>query len=343
LTVAFAGGTGILGLFRGGLAMRLLRGLDYQRPAYSGTVVTIGNFDGFHRGHQAVVSRLLAAAAEQQRPSVLITFEPLPQEYFAPERAPGRLQRLRDRVHCLGRIGLEALCVMRFGPTLAALPAQAFVTQFLHQALGVRHVLVGDDFRFGKGRGGDFALLAEMGRSLGFTVEATPTLSDAGGRISSTRVRAAAQVGDFAAVASLLGRPYTLCGRVSHGDKRGRTLGFPTANLRLGPQPLALRGVFAGWLSTRADARMPAVANIGWRPTVAGVEQRLEAHVLDASPELYGAWVQFEPVAALRSEQRFESLTALRAQIAADTTAARDVFAAVSASAHSFSAGARNH
>jgi riboflavin kinase / FMN adenylyltransferase len=309
--------------------MRLLRGMDHRKPVFSGAVVTIGNFDGFHRGHQAVVSRLLAAGSSLRAPSVLITFEPLPQEFFAPERAPGRLQRLRDRVDFLRTTGLDAVWLMRFGKALAGLPAEDFVERVLHRALGARHVLVGDDFRFGKGRGGDYALLESMGRDLGFGVEATPTLADDDGRISSTRVRAAAQAGDFDTVARLLGRRYGICGRVSHGDKRGRLLGFPTANVRLGPQPMALRGVFAGWLLLRNGVRLQAVANVGWRPTVAGTEQRLEAHALDASPDLYGELVRFEPLATLRGEQRFDSLDALKSQIVRDVDAARAVFAAL--------------
>ncbi|TVP91070.1 MAG: bifunctional riboflavin kinase/FAD synthetase [Thioalkalivibrio sp.] len=307
--------------------MRLLRGVDHRKPVFSEAAVTIGNFDGLHRGHQTVVARLLAAAAELRVPSVLITFEPLPLEFFAPERAPGRLQRLRDRIDFLRTTGLDAVWLMRFGAPLANLSAEDFVDRVLHRTLGTRHVLVGDDFRFGKGRGGDYALLERMGEELGFSVESTPTLSDAHGRISSTRVRAAAQAGDFERVESLLGRRYGICGRVSHGDKRGRLIGFPTANVRLGPQPMALRGVFAGWLFTRDGATLPSVTNIGWRPTVAGTEQRLEAHVLDASPQLYGKLVRFEPVASIRGEQRFESLEALKAQIARDVDAARAVFA----------------
>lgn len=307
--------------------MRLLRGVNHRLPVFSGATVTIGNFDGFHRGHQAVVSRLLAAAGQLRAPSVLITFEPLPLEYFAPERAPGRLQRLRDRVDFLRGTGLDAVWLMRFGAPLANLPAEDFVEQVLHRTLGTRHVLVGDDFRFGKGRGGDYALLERMGTELGFSVESTPTLTDNDGRISSTRVRAAAQKGDFALVEHLLGRRYGICGRVSHGDKRGRLIGFPTANLRLGPQPMALRGVFAGWLFTGDGQVFPAVTNIGWRPTVAGTEQRLEAHVLDAAPDLYGKLVRFEPLASIRGEQRFASLDALKAQIARDVDAARAVFA----------------
>ena len=307
--------------------MRLLRGVNHRNPVFSEAAVTIGNFDGFHRGHQAVVSRLLAAADQLRTPSVLITFEPLPLEFFAPERAPGRLQRLRDRVDFLRTTGLDAVWLMRFGAPLASVPAEDFVEQVLHRTLGTRHVLIGDDFRFGKGRGGDYALLERMGKELGFSVETTPTLSDGNGRISSTRVRAAAQDGDFERVESLLGRRYGICGRVSHGDKRGRLIGFPTANVRLGQQPMALRGVFAGWLFTRDGEVFPSVTNIGWRPTVAGTEQRLEAHVLDASPDLYGKLVRFEPLANIRGEQRFESLDALKAQIARDADAARAVFA----------------
>lgn len=307
--------------------MRLLRGFGLREPVYSGAAVTIGNFDGFHRGHQEVVSRLLAAARAHRIPSVLITFEPLPLEFFAPERAPGRLQRLRDRLDFLRGTGLDAVWLMRFGARLAGIPAEEFVERVLYRTLRARHVLVGDDFRFGKGRGGDFALLETMGRELGFTVESTPTLSDGDGRISSTRVRAAAQAGDFDGAARLLGRRYGICGRVSHGDKRGRLIGFPTANVRLGVQPMALRGVFAGWLFTQDGAVFPSVTNIGWRPTVAGTEQRLEAHVLNASPELYGRLVHFEPVAHIRGEQRFESLDALKAQIFRDVDAARTVFA----------------
>lgn len=310
--------------------MRLLRGVDHREPVFSGAVVTIGNFDGFHRGHQAVVSRLLAASASRSAPSVLITFEPLPQEFFVPERAPGRLQRLRDRMDFLRTTGLDAVWLMRFGKTLSEMPAEDFVRRVLHHALGTRHVLIGDDFRFGKGRGGDFALLEAMGRDLGFTVESTPTLADDSGRISSTRVRAAAQAGDFDATARLLGRRYGLCGRVSHGDKRGRQIGFPTANVRLGPRPMALRGVYAGWLNLQNGVRLPSVANIGWRPTVAGTEQRLEAHALDASPDIYGELVRFEPLASLRGEQRFDSLDALKAQIGRDVDAARAVFATLS-------------
>jgi riboflavin kinase/FMN adenylyltransferase len=310
--------------------MRLLRGVDHREPVFSGAVVTIGNFDGFHRGHQAVVSRLLAASASRSAPSVLITFEPLPQEFFVPERAPGRLQRLRDRMDFLRTTGLDAVWLMRFGKTLSEMPAEDFVRRVLHHALGARHVLIGDDFRFGKGRGGDFALLQALGRDLGFTVESTPTLADDSGRISSTRVRAAAQAGDFDAAAHLLGRRYALCGRVSHGDKRGRQIGFPTANVRLGPRPMALRGVYAGWLSLQNGVRLPSVANIGWRPTVAGTEQRLEVHALDARPEIYGELVRFEPLASLRGEQRFDSLDALKAQIGRDVDAARAVFATLS-------------
>ena len=313
--------------------MRLIRGLGpsdsraFETAGVHGAVVTIGNFDGFHRGHQAVLGRLLEAAQDRRAPSVLMTFEPLPREYFAQRpgaaQPPGRLQRLRDRLVTLSETPLETVWILRFDARLAELSAQAFAEEVLHRRLGACHVLVGDDFRFGRGRTGDQALLRHEGERLGFSVESTPTVSDGEGRISSTRVRAAVQAGDFVHAAELLGRPYRLYGRVAHGDKRGRTIGFPTANLRLGPWPLALRGVYSGWLRRASGEALPAVANIGWRPTVDGTEQRLEAHVLEGQPELYGEAVCFEPVAQVRGEQRFDGLDTLRAQIARDVETAR--------------------
>ncbi|WP_018868982.1 bifunctional riboflavin kinase/FAD synthetase [Thioalkalivibrio sp. ALgr3] len=317
--------------------MRLIRGLgrsdgaDSGLAAVRGAVVTIGNFDGLHRGHQAVVDRLLAAAREHAAPSVLMTFEPLPREYFAEHAGaptpPGRLQRLRDRLVALDGRGLDAAWVLRFDARLAGLPARDFLEEVLYRRLGARHVLVGDDFRFGRGREGDSALMRAEGERLGFSVESTPTVSDADGRISSTRVRAAAREGGFDEVARLLGRPYRLHGRVAHGDRLGRTIGFPTANVRLGRWPLALRGVYAGWLHGAGGEPLATVANIGWRPTVQGTEQRLEIHVLDAAPELYGARVAFEPRALVRGEQRFDGLDALKAQIARDADTARECLA----------------
>ncbi|MGM0552315.1 MAG: bifunctional riboflavin kinase/FAD synthetase [Pseudomonadota bacterium] len=316
--------------------MRLIRGLGSAGGRafgeVQGAVVTIGNFDGLHRGHQAVLERLLAVAAEHAAPPVLLTFEPLPREYFAAHAGapppPGRLQRLRDRLVTLRDAGLDAVWILRFDARLASQPAAEFVDQVLNRRLGARHVLVGDDFRFGRGREGDQTLLQAEGARLGFEVESTPTVADAEGRISSTRVRAAALAGDFAQVAELLGRPYRLYGRVAHGEKRGRTIGFPTANVRLGRWPLALRGVYAGWLWRASGEALPGVANIGWRPTVDGTEQRLEVHVLKGQPELYGEAVCFEPVAQVREEQRFDGLDALRAQIARDVETARAKLAA---------------
>ena len=309
--------------------MRLMRGLSPNTVSGPGTVVTIGNFDGCHRGHQAVFARALAAAHERALATALITFEPLPLEFFAPERAPLRLQRLRDRVDAARDAGFDLFWAMRFASALASLEAEDFVQQCLHKVLRARHILVGDDFRFGKNRMGDFSLLERMGRELGFSVEATPTVADAGGRISSTRLRSILQGGSFSEAAELLGREYRITGRVAHGDKRGRQLGFPTANLRLGPRPMVLRGVYAGWLhdlNTPEPCRWAAVANIGWRPTVGGSEQRLEAHVLDQTLDLYGRIVSFEPLQALRGEQRFANLDALRAQIGLDLVQARAIF-----------------
>lgn len=307
--------------------MRLMRGLSPSAISGEGAVVTIGNFDGCHRGHQAVFGRLFSAARSLHVPTVLITFEPLPLEFFASSQSPLRLQRLRDRVDVLKKAGLDYLWVLRFDASFANLAATDFVQHILCDTLRARHILVGDDFRFGKNRGGDFGLLEQIGRERGFTVEATPTVADATGRISSTRLRAVLQAGDFTAAEELLGRPYTLSGRVAHGDKRGRQLGFPTANLRLGHRPIALRGVYAGWLEVSVtNERFPAVCNIGWRPTVGGQEQRLEAHILDRQMDLYGLLVRFQPVQLLRGEKRFDTLDALQAQIRQDVLDARAFF-----------------
>ena len=305
--------------------MRLLHGLNLPKAAYTASVVTIGNFDGFHRGHQAVIDRLCVTAQALRFPAVVIIFEPLPQEFFAPDHAPGRLQRLRDRLQVFKTARIDALWVMPFNAALAQRTAQDFIRHILVDARRAKHVLVGDDFRFGKDRVGDFAVLEKAGKHYGFSVAATPTVSDHQGRISSTRVRAAAQAGDFQLVTELLGRAYSISGRVAHGDKRGRIFGFPTANVRLGLRPHALRGVFAGWLHDPQARVWPAVANIGWRPTLAGTEQRLEAHILDAQLDLYGQCVRFVPVAKIRDEQRFASVEDLQRQIEQDVLATRGV------------------
>jgi riboflavin kinase / FMN adenylyltransferase len=308
--------------------MRLIRGLHNLRPADRGCVATIGNFDGVHLGHRAVFQRLLARGRELGLPATVITFEPQPMEVFAPESAPARLTRLREKLGALRASDIERVMLLEFGPRLAAMPAPEFVQRLLIEGLGVRFLLVGDDFRFGRGRTGDFALLRDMGRvaeanGAGFAVEDLHTITHGAERISSTRVREALARGDLEQARHLLGRPYCLEGRVVHGDKRGRAIGFPTANIALHRRVSPVRGVYAVRVKGLGSEPWPGVANIGTRPTVDGTSARLEVHLFDFDQSIYGRHLEVELVLRLRDEQRFQSFEALRAQIQRDAETAR--------------------
>ena len=310
--------------------MRLIRGL---RPAATGAVATIGNFDGVHLGHRAMLGRVREAADRLALPAVVTSFEPLPREHFDPEGAPPRLQGLRDRVASLRGAGVDRLLLLDFDAALAALSPDAFVERVLVGALGARHLVVGDDFRFGRGRTGDFDSLVAAGARAGFTVERAPTVTvELGGegpvRVSSTRVRELLGGGDLDAAARLLGRPYRISGRVVHGEKVGRTLGFPTANVALGRLKPAPRGVFAVRATVAETGEVhDGVANLGVRPTVGGLRLLLEVNALDGAPALYGRHLAVDFLARLRGERRFDSLEALREQIGRDAAAARAFFA----------------
>ncbi|MEW6765947.1 MAG: bifunctional riboflavin kinase/FAD synthetase [Pseudomonadota bacterium] len=290
------------------------------------SAVTIGNFDGLHLGHRALLERLDAVARPEGLRRIVLTFEPLPREVFSPHPVP-RLMSLREKAAWLSASGLvDEVRILRFDAPLAALPAEDFVRRTLVEHINARHVLIGDDFRFGHKRGGDFALLQRMGTEHGFAVEATPQISLDGERVSSTRVRAALGEGRLDDAARLLGRPYSLCARVTHGDKRGRLLGFPTLNLPLGRKHFALHGVYAVEILGLADRPLPGVANAGIRPTVGGVIPRVEAHVFDWSGDAYGKRVEVRFRAFIREERRFEGLEALVSQIAQDAETARAIF-----------------
>ncbi|MFI9653466.1 bifunctional riboflavin kinase/FAD synthetase [Guyparkeria sp. GHLCS8-2] len=292
-----------------------------------GAVVTIGNFDGVHRGHRAVIRQAAERADALALPLTVVIFEPLPREFFAEARGMepvARLTRLRERFEAFAALGvIDRLVLMPFNARLASMSAEAFVNELLVDALGARHVVIGDDFRFGAKRAGDFALLESMGPRLGFGVERAVTVTLDGERVSSTRVRAALEARDVAAAARLLGHPYFLCGRVMHGDKRGRQLGFPTANIALRRRQSPLRGVFLVRMSGIDGGTRYGVANIGTRPTVDGGEARLEVFVLDFDGDLYGQLATVEFLADIRDERRFESLDALVEQIGADVAEAR--------------------
>lgn len=307
--------------------MQLVRGLQNLRPQLRGCVATIGNFDGVHRGHQAILRRLRERSQELALPSCVIIFEPQPREFFDPATAPARLVRLRDKLALLADEGVDRVVCLAFNQRLRSLSASEFVDTVLVAGLGIRHLEVGDDFRFGCDRRGDFAFLQQAGLARGFTVEAAQTVELNGLRVSSTQVRNALAHADFASAERLLGRPFSISGRVLHGQKLARQLGTPTANVQLKRRRVPLTGVYL--VSVKIAGRdWPGVANIGVRPTVQGDgNAHLEVHVLDFAGDLYGRRLTVVFHQKLRDEQRFASLEALKSAIHADIAAARALLA----------------
>lgn len=306
--------------------MRLIRGLHNIRDEHRNCAATIGNFDGVHLGHQAVLGQLAERAEELGLPSIVVTFEPQPQEYFVPDRAPPRLSRLREKYAALRRYSVDRMLCLRFNRALSELTPAQFVQRVLIEGLGVRYLAVGDDFRFGKDRAGDFHYLCEAGETHGFQVVHMHTFDVDGERVSSTRVRRALEAGDLAAAEKLLGRPYRMLGRVAHGDKRGRDWGFPTANLFLHRHRVPLGGVFAVEMFGLEREPVQGVANVGSRPTVGGTRSLLEVHLFDFEEDIYGCHVAVDFVHKLREEQRYDSFDALKKQIARDVVDARNFF-----------------
>jgi riboflavin kinase/FMN adenylyltransferase len=306
--------------------MQLIRGLHNLHPDRHGCVATIGNFDGMHRGHQAVVDQCRRQARQLGLPLTLVTFEPQPREFFAAVSAPPRLTRLREKLQVIAAHGVERVLCLRFDAQLAQLDAEEFVRRILVDGLHVRYLVVGDDFRFGRQRAGNFATLQQAGARHGFAVADMDSCLVDGQRVSSTRVRDALQQGDMVRAARLLGRAYAMCGRVAHGDKRGRTIGFPTANIYLHRVNSPLAGVFAVEVTGLGGTAVQGVANIGCRPTVDGTRALLEVHLFDFDRDIYGAHVQVNFRHKLREERRFDSLQALHAQIRLDAQQARDFF-----------------
>lgn len=297
--------------------MELIRGLEALDDRHHGCVATIGNFDGIHLGHQAILSRLGEWKHALGLPATVISFEPLPREYFGGRVNVPRLTSLREKIELLRGLGVDRLLFLRFNEELAGLEAEAFVENILVAGLAVKHLVIGDDFRFGRGRGGDQAILERLGHTRGFGVSDAPTVTVDGGRVSSTRIRAALAAGDLELSQRLLGRPYRLSGRVMHGDGRGRLLGFPTANLAVRPR-VALSGVYAVDVRLDAEKSVPGIANLGRRPTVGGESARLEVHLLDFSGNLYRRRLEVSFLHKLRDERRFDSLEKLTSQIHVD-------------------------
>lgn len=306
--------------------MELIRGLHNLRPRHRGCVATIGNFDGVHLGHQAVIGQLAERAAELRLPALVMLFEPQPQEYFRPDQAPARLMRLREKLMALRRYAVDRVLCIRFDARFAALEAEAFIEHVLARDLGVRYLVVGDDFRFGAKRRGDFAMLRRAGERHGFQVVNMHSFSVDGERVSSTRIRSALAAADLETAEKLLGRRYRMSGRVAHGRKLGRALGIPTANIHLHRHGSPLSGIFVVEMYGLVGEPLPGVANIGTRPTVDGTEVILEVHLLDFDREIYGAHVSVEFLRKLRDEKRFDSLEAMRAEILNDIGRARLYF-----------------
>ena len=304
--------------------MQLVRGLHNLQSPQGGCVATIGNFDGVHRGHRAILARLRERAKTLGVPSCVVIFEPQPREFFAPQSAPARLSCLREKLQLLAEAGVDQVLCLTFNRRLRELSAAEFVQRVLVDGLGVRHLEIGDDFRFGCDRAGDFDFLQAAAAQYGFTLEAATTVSVRDERVSSTRVRKALADADFALAQELLGRPYSISGRVLHGQKLGRQLSAPTANIQLKRLKVPLNGVYT--VSCEVDGVIQrGVANIGMRPSVAGDgSAHLEVHLLDFAGDLYGRRLSVAFHHKLRDEQRFASLEALKAAIAADIAAARE-------------------
>ncbi len=316
-----------LDLARSPNSMELIRGLHNLRPRHRGCVATIGAFDGVHHGHQAVLKHVLEKARALELPSAVVVFEPLPREYLAPREAPPRLMSFREKLEAFAAIGVDRVLRVRFDEALRSMSALDFVQRVFVDGLGVRHVVMGDDLRFGKDREGGFELMQEQGRLHGFDAMPTETQDLAGERVSSTRIRQALAEADFALAEQMLGRPYSMSGKVVYGDQRGRTLGVPTANLELHRLQAPLSGVYVVEVAGATAELQPGVANVGVRPTI-GEQFRanLEVNLLDFEGELYGRRLTVTFRGKIREELKFDSLDALKTQIYRDIAEGRQFF-----------------
>ncbi len=330
--------------------MRLIRGLHNIPSDFSGCVATIGNFDGVHLGHQAILQQLKKQGAQHQLPTVVMMFEPQPREFFAPDQAPARLANMSEKLQDLASFGVDYVLCLPFNQKLRSMSADQFIQTILLDGLKIRHLIVGDDFRFGCDRTGDYQLLQKSGQQAGdsskedggFSVEDTKTFEVEGERVSSTRIRDSLSANDLGAVNKLLGRPYRMSGRIGYGRQLGRTIGVPTANVILQRNKLPMTGVYAvkaveievaecnesQVVDPSGNIReWQGVANIGVKPTVAGTpEPSLEVHIFDFSDDLYGKRLSIEFCLKIREEKKFNGLDELKAAIAKDMKVARDFF-----------------
>lgn len=315
--------------------MELIRGLYNLKPhthntdsVQNGCVATIGNFDGVHLGHQHVLQQLAKKAQQLDCSSTVITFEPQALEYFAPQSAPARLMRLRDKVQALKQQAVDRILCLRFNKSLASMPYQEFIERVLVKGLGVRYLVVGDDFRFGKDREGTFQHLVEAGKQYQFDVVNMATFSVDSKRVSSTRIRSALEAGQFDDAEQMLGHQYKMTGRVAHGEKLGRELGFPTANIHIHRKVTPLHGIYVVTVAGLNNRVVEGVASIGTRPAVNGKKVILEVFLFDFDETIYGKQLEVNFLKKLRDELPFDSLELLKQQIAVDVEQAQKFFKA---------------
>ena len=308
------------------MVAKLIRGLQSKFLEKKGCVLSIGNFDGIHLGHQALIKQMKFRAKELGVSSLVMTFEPQPLEFFAPERKVPRLTRFREKFSLLSKAGVDQVWVVRFNAVLSALTAHDFIKKILFEKLHVNHVIVGQDFRFGRGREGDVSLLQKAGEVWGFTVEIMSNMTVDNERVSSTLIRKALMSDNLLLAKMLLGRPYTMMGKVVYGNQLGRKLGFPTANIFLHRAATPLHGIYVVLVHGVTQHALRGVANVGVRPTIGGTRIILEVYLFDFKDSLYGKMVNVEFCKKLREEERYDNLELLRLQMQKDAKQAQEYF-----------------
>ncbi len=306
--------------------MEFIRGQHNIVDRHRGCVASVGNYDGIHPGHRQVIQSLVEKSRAYGLPSVIVSFEPHPLEFFVGDKAPPRLMSVREKITVLRDLNVDRMCCLRFNHQLANTEAEDFVQELLIKKLGVRCILVGDDFRFGRNRRGDFDMLRSIGISHGMHVEKTESFLVEGLRVSSSSIRAFLSAGDLPKANRLLGRPYSISGKIVRGDGNAANWGFATANIRTRIRKPALQGVFVAQAQLHDHRLWPAVSSFGIRPTIGGTTPVLEAHLLDFEGDLYGQQIQLQFLCKLRAEITFASVEAMCAQIQLDIAAARQYF-----------------
>ena len=307
--------------------MQLIRGINQLKPLKNGCVLSIGNFDGVHTGHKKVIEKLTEQSRVMKLPAIIMMFEPQPLEFFLSKNAPSRLTRLREKIIQFKSLPVDKVLAIRFNQAMADCKAEDFINHYLVDKLNIKYLIIGDDFHFGKARRGNFTMLQEKGIQLGFKVESTNSYFVDGDRVSSTLIRDTLNQGNMEKSRVLLGRDYSVSGRVAHGNKRGRTIGFPTANIHMFRKNTPVTGVFAVTMTGIDNKEIQGVANVGTRPTVDGGEKViLETHLFDFSQDIYGRYVEVHFKQKIRDEIRFDGLDALKIQITKDITVAKQIF-----------------